>query len=1088
MTDFDQQDNVSHWKDTNLKRKRKQWTVSLNIERLSAIPDKIAAMRASKKSREAAAIATTTQVDASNIVSGRRRRSTHNYAEENSAGWDGSARQGAGEAAPGRGRGRGRGRKKKRGVGRPKKENGDGTSGEKPAGDKGAVAPTVAPNSVEGVVQLAFDQEVALRSMNAMTEVDICSTLDTTFIDVLHTARKDPADVVAPHRRKRGSGRHRYPVEWGELPSHGPYRVQRWDIREQTSDVDRAVYREISKSRLRKLARSAGALQMSGFQYFLPTPDSEHPHYGRSYGEIVLDKDKAPEIVEARKQLDQPPMMNLCGAWRVQVRKAQTIAAVELQLGCLNAAINIGELCTVDLCDRPLVPPLSNDTALRKSLKLGSPVEWQVDPEREGWMHLAVRATLDSMVTALELRELEAAARQRSAANAAAVEAIEGYEMEKAAREAEAEAAAEAEVEVEVEVEEEAKPDSTKEADEETKPELKAEAEAEADADADADAAKDKEAKPEEIAQAEEDAKAQTDAKPDAEAEAKPEEVAKAEEDAKAETDAKPEEVAEAKPEEIAQAEEDAKAETDAKTAEADAKPEEVAQAEEDAKPEADVEAKPEPEQDVAATDDVEATAEATEESEQNEAADKDESDPAASNADDDQPAASVKVAQRSAKPRAARKVTQPLKQPLSSKILLEGQSENEGEQDGRAQHLGGILGMHHPADNDEIQSRRKANDMLRNFDRVRQGREQNQRKTLQFLAPEQEEQPKPAGFASSSSAAALAASAEEAITARQRARAEEKAKAETSETFRATWNNEERRLFELAMQLYGARNYDAIAKAVGSRNPEQIRTYSIRRRKQMSKKGLDAEIAHIHLYDESTTIAAVQEAAGAAEEPAVAPSVEEGKGKAAVVDGDVTATVTTATTLSAAAAAAAIERNKGGSYKGGCDGLNGPTAPLEKDAELYTPMQINVPDHTATATDSDTAEGETTVNKVGKPEWKDAASGYQVVYADSRTDGQTDMATEEEKGEGDDNADGDKENTAPQKVTKFCKLVLEGVEHFVTIPPGLAPGESFVRSLPKAYDSVTLRTLDTGELRMWLQQRGVRQAAVVAKDVQSAE
>lgn len=374
---------------------------------------------------------------------------------------------------------------------------------------------------------------------------------------------------------------------------------------------------------------------------------------------------------------------------------------------------------------------------------------------------------------------------------------------------------------------------------------------------------------------------------------------------------------------------------------------------------------------------------------------------------------------------------------------------------------------MHHPADTDEVQSRRKANDMLRNFDRVRQGREQNQRMMLQFLAPEEDEQPKPTGGAAAAAAlaaASAAAAAGEAITARQRAkaRAEEKAKAENSETFRATWNNEERRLFELAMQLYGARNYDAIAKAVGSRNPEQIRTYSIRRRKQMAKKGLDAEIAHIHLYDEPTTTAPVQ-AAGTAEEPAVAPSFEDGKAKAAVVDGDVTATATTATTLSAAAAAAATERNQGGSYKDGCDGLSGPTAPLEKDAALYTPMQINVPDHTATttATDADTAQGET-------------------------IDGQPDTAPEGKKGG--DKADADKENTAPQKVTKFCKLVLEGVEHFVTIPPGLAPGESFVRSLPKAYDSVTLRTLDTGELRMWLQQRGVRQAAVVAKDEQSAE
>jgi hypothetical protein len=198
---------------------------------------------------------------------------------------------------------------------------------------------------------------------------------------------------------------------------------------------------------------------------------------------------------------------------------------------------------------------------------------------------------------------------------------------------------------------------------------------------------------------------------------------------------------------------------------------------------------------------------------------------------------------------------------------------------------------------------------------------------------------------------------------------------------------------------------------------------------------------------------AEVAEPAEAAAAAAAAPPATDDKkdsGEAAV-DGT-TATTATATTLSAAAAAAAAsEKSGGGRYKEG--GVHGPTAPLEKDAELYTPMQINVPEHTGTV-QSETAEAQ----KGG--------------------------TTEGDNGEKD-----DKEvTTATRKVTKFCKLVVEGVEHFVTIPSELAPGESFVRSLPKAFDSVTLRTLDTGELKMWLQQRGVRQATVGAKDEQATE
>ena len=80
------------------------------------------------------------------------------------------------------------------------------------------------------------------------------------------------------------------------------------------------------------------------------------------------------------------------------------------------------------------------------------------------------------------------------------------------------------------------------------------------------------------------------------------------------------------------------------------------------------------------------------------------------------------------------------------------------------------------------------------------------------------------------------------------------------SETFHVRWNNEERRLYEVGMQLHGACNYEAIAKAVGTRNAEQIRTYSVRRREQIITAGLDPEVAHIHLYDESTA-APTQEA-----------------------------------------------------------------------------------------------------------------------------------------------------------------------------------------------------------------------------------
>ena len=100
-------------------------------------------------------------------------------------------------------------------------------------------------------------------------------------------------------------------------------------------------------------------------------------------------------------------MINLQGAWRIQLRKASTVAAVELQLGCLFAAINLEELMPVDMCDRPMIRNITKDTDGFGSM---------IDPERDGWMDLAVRSSLDSIVTALEMQERDQRSKRKAQA------------------------------------------------------------------------------------------------------------------------------------------------------------------------------------------------------------------------------------------------------------------------------------------------------------------------------------------------------------------------------------------------------------------------------------------------------------------------------------------------------------------------------------------------------------------------------------------------------------------------------------------------------------------------------------------------
>ena len=573
ITDFEQQDSKRVIEFIGMKKRKKFF--SLEEKSAPAGLDRNANVGPGKAQRDPGQ----TGIDASNIVVGRRRRSVHNYSDvEESVG-----------------------------GGKPK------------AAPKKRVTANLQPKLLQGVLPTAFQQEKQLRELNSLSDVEICTALDSQFREHLSAARRS-APIPASFNRRKGQ-----PLEWDARGA--VFRGERWAIREH--EEDRAVYRELDRSRIRKLARCGGIRKLSGFQYKID------PQYeGQSYHYLVQDVSN-----EHKKIMEAPPMINLQGAWRIQIRKARTLAAVELQLGCLIAAINLEELYMVDMCDRPMVGNVGFPTR-------GTPPEGALpDPERDSWMDLAVRSAVDSIVSAVISLESASAKSKPPPPTSAGTPSLDSQQAMPSA---------------------ETKPEGTKPA------EAKQEA-------TDSAEAKPGQAEPEVII---------------------PAEVKKLESTQPAET--KP---AEAKP---------------AGTSAADSK-----------------------------------SAESTKPAEQPRA----------------QPAA-----------------------PAAG------------------------FGVSWQLEKDEEATRRKITDLLRHFDRVRVGREQNQRKALVYLTKDKQHQ-------------------------RQREQAAE------ATSYRANWSDTERRLFELAVQMHGPRSWDAIARAVGSRNTEQIRTYSIRRKKLLEGKKLDPDVAHLNLF-----------------------------------------------------------------------------------------------------------------------------------------------------------------------------------------------------------------------------------------------
>lgn len=90
------------------------------------------------------------------------------------------------------------------------------------------------------------------------------------------------------------------------------------------------------------------------------------------------------------------PILSARGSWRYGIRRATTVAAVQLHLNCLVSAMAWSRVATVDMCDRPLVG--FSDEDFPQSL------DSLPDSERGCWVELAVRGTLDALVNAVALK------------------------------------------------------------------------------------------------------------------------------------------------------------------------------------------------------------------------------------------------------------------------------------------------------------------------------------------------------------------------------------------------------------------------------------------------------------------------------------------------------------------------------------------------------------------------------------------------------------------------------------------------------------------------------------------------------------
>jgi hypothetical protein len=107
---------------------------------------------------------------------------------------------------------------------------------------------------------------------------------------------------------------------------------------------------------------------------------------------------KTQQRVPARRKVRpaDTPILSAIGSWRYSIRHASTVAATQLHLSCLVSAMAWSRVATVDMCDRPLVAP--PDVDLIQALTIPP------DPERECWMELAVRGTLDAVISAVTLQ------------------------------------------------------------------------------------------------------------------------------------------------------------------------------------------------------------------------------------------------------------------------------------------------------------------------------------------------------------------------------------------------------------------------------------------------------------------------------------------------------------------------------------------------------------------------------------------------------------------------------------------------------------------------------------------------------------
>jgi hypothetical protein len=191
--------------------------------------------------------------------------------------------------------------------------------------------------------------------------------VDTGANDAVSASR---LSVRAPPTARR---KQLYPESW---QTGRPFKGWRWDSREHTDQV-REPFVKVARHRLRQLARQAGAREVTGFIYNLREIDAPL----------------------TQKQEELPPVITLQGIWRMQLQRARTVAAVEVQLACLSSALSWKCLADVDLGDSTAKRPARRRARASKASSI------PVHEDTASWVELAVRGTLDAAIAAIELEK-----------------------------------------------------------------------------------------------------------------------------------------------------------------------------------------------------------------------------------------------------------------------------------------------------------------------------------------------------------------------------------------------------------------------------------------------------------------------------------------------------------------------------------------------------------------------------------------------------------------------------------------------------------------------------------------------------------